>query len=128
MIDQQDASLPLVLVIDDEVEVRSVIGRALQRNGYRALLTSSGSEGIAEFEKHAAEIGVVVLDWHLPGEPGEKTFDELIARQPGLRVVLVTGDHSAELGPVARKHLACMLLKPFTTAELLLSVSAVLQA
>lgn len=128
MIDQQEAPLPLVLVIDDEVEVRSVIGRALQRHGYRALLASTGSEGIVEFEKHAGEIGVVVLDWHLPGEPGEKTFDELIARQPGLRVVLVTGDHSAELGPVARKHLACMLLKPFTTAELLLSVSAVLQA
>ena len=128
MIDQQEAPLPLVLVIDDEVEVRSVIGRALQRHGYRALLASTGLEGIAEFEKHAGEIGVVVLDWHLPGEPGEKTFDELIARQPGLRVVLVTGDHAAELGPMARKHLTCMLLKPFTTAELLLSVSAVLQA
>jgi DNA-binding response OmpR family regulator len=118
----------LVLVIDDEEAVRGVIGRLLSRQGYRVLLAASGGEGIELFEAHAAEIKLVVLDWHLPGDPGERTFDELLAREPTLRVVLVTGDHEADLGPSARQYLACMLLKPFTTAELMLAVNAVLAA
>src|SRR6185437_16586532 len=105
---------PLVLVIDDEEAVRSVIARLLSRQGYRVLLASSGQEGIKLFEENAKEIKLVVLDWHLPGVPGEKTFDELLAREPKLRVVLVTGDHDADLGANARQYLACMLLKPFT--------------
>ena len=119
---------PLVLVIDDEDAVRSVIGRLLARQGYRVLLAANGAEGLKLFDENAAEIRLVVLDWHLPGVPGEKTFDELLARNPKLRVVLVTGDHDADLGVNARQYLACMLLKPFTTAELMLAVNAVLAA
>jgi two-component system cell cycle sensor histidine kinase/response regulator CckA len=126
--DESAAAGSLVLVIDDEEAVRSVIGRLLSRQGYRVLLAASGREGISLFEQHAADIKLVVLDWHLPGDPGERTFDELLARDPKLRVVLVTGDHDADLGPNARQYLACMLLKPFTTAELMLAVNAVLAA
>ena len=100
----ESAGGPLVLVIDDEEAVRSVIGRLLARQGYRVLLGASGREGIALFEEHAKDIKLVVLDWHLPGDPGERTFDELLARDPNLRVVLVTGDHDADLGANARQY------------------------
>ena len=119
---------PLILVIDDEEAVRGVIGRLLARQGYRVLLASSGQEGIKLFEENAKDVRLVVLDWHLPGVPGERTFDELLAREPKLRVVLVTGDHDADLGANARQYLACMLLKPFTSEELMLAVNAVLSA
>jgi DNA-binding response OmpR family regulator len=128
MIDKAEAAGPLVLVVDDEANVRSVIGRVLEKNGFRVLLASDGQEGIRQLELHPDELKLVVLDWHLPGDPGERTFDELIARKPSLRIVLVTGDHAAELGPIARESLACMLLKPFTTDELILTVNAVLYA
>ena len=58
---------PLVLVIDDEPAVRTVIGRLLSKQGYRVLLAASGREGITLFEQNAAAIRLVVLDWHLPG-------------------------------------------------------------
>jgi len=121
-------SAALVLVIDDEVSVRTLIGRVLERRGYRVLLAADGRQGIALLERHLDEIRLVVLDFHLPGDPGERTFDELLKRNSSLRVVLVTGDHSADLGQDARQHLACVLLKPFTTAELMLAVNAVLSA
>ena len=92
------------------------------------LLASSGREGIGLFDQNAKDIRLVVLDWHLPGDPGERTFDELIARDPSVRVVLVTGDHDADLGANARQYMACMLLKPFTTAELTLAVNTVISA
>ena len=122
------AAGPLVLVIDDEDAVRSVIGRMLTNLGYRALLASSGSEGLTLFEQNAKDVRLVVLDWHLPGDPGERTFDELIKRDPTVRVVLVTGDHDADLGATAEQYMACMLLKPFTSAELALAVNTVIAA
>jgi DNA-binding response OmpR family regulator len=127
-LDPLGSASPLVLVIDDEESVRDLIGRVLERRGYRALLAADGKEGLALFDHHREEIRLVVLDFHLPGEPGERTFDELLKRKPSLRVVLVTGDHSADLGQDARQYLACMLLKPFTTAELMLAVTAVMEA
>jgi len=126
--DPASPDVPLVLVIDDEESVRRLIGRVLERRGYRVLLAADGKEGLLLFEHHADEVKLVVLDWHLPGEPGERTFDELLKRKPSVRVVLVTGDSSADLGADARKYLACVLLKPFTTSELMLAVNAVLSA
>jgi DNA-binding response OmpR family regulator len=128
IVDPVGSAAPLVLVIDDEDAVRNLIGRVLERRGYRVLLAADGKEGLVLFDHHREEIRLVVLDFHLPGDPGERTFDELLKRKPSLRVVLVTGDHSADLGADARQYLACMLLKPFTTAELMLAVSAVLDA
>ncbi len=128
IIEQTQHEAALEHEIDDEDSVRTLIGRVLERRGYRVLLASDGRQGLAEFDRHADEIKLVVLDWHLPGDPGERTFDELLRRKPTLRVVLVTGDHNADLGPEARQYLACMLLKPFTTAELMLAVNAVLAA
>jgi DNA-binding response OmpR family regulator len=122
------SAAPLVLVIDDEESVRNLIGRVLERRGYRVLLAADGKEGLALFDHNRDQIRLVVLDFHLPGEPGERTFDELLKRKPSLRVVLVTGDHAADLGADARQYLACMLLKPFTTAELMLAVGAVMEA
>jgi DNA-binding NtrC family response regulator len=128
LVDPVGSVAPLILVIDDEESVRNLIGRVLERQGYRALLAANGKEGLALFEHQPEEIRLVVLDFHLPGDPGERTFEELLKRKPGLRVVLVTGDHSADLGKDARQYLACMLLKPFTTAELMLAVNAVMEA
>ena len=119
---------PLVLVIDDEESVRTLIGRVLEKRGYRVLLAEDGGTGVRLLEQNADDVRLVVLDWHLPGNPGVHTFDELLKRNPKLRVVLVTGDHNADLGPKARQYLACMLLKPFTTSELMLAVNAVLSA
>ena len=129
VIDEKSGKNPaLVLVIDDEPGVRKLIGHVLEKQGYRVLLASDGSEGIALFEEHADAIRLVILDWHLPGDPGERTFDELLKRKSTLRVVLVTGDHSAELGAGAQEHLACILLKPFSTSDLMIAVNSVLTA
>lgn len=119
---------PLVLVIEDEESVRNLIGRILERRGLRVLVAADGREGIVLFDHHRDEIRLVVLDYHLPGEPGERTFDELRKLSPALRVVLVTGDAAADLGADARQHIACMILKPFTTDEMMLAVDAVLAA
>jgi DNA-binding response OmpR family regulator len=122
------AEAAMVLVVDDEPLVRNVIGRELQRQGYRTLLASDGQEGLDLYARHAAEIRLVVLDWHLPGRSGQATLAEFYSRKPGLRVVLVTGDRNADLDRNAREYVACLLFKPFTAHDLMVAVNAVLTA
>jgi len=117
-----------VLVIDDESGVLGAVGRILTKFGFRPLLALDGVEGLQLFEQHADEIDVVVLDWHLPAQSGQKTLAELLQRRPGLRVVLATGDHDAELSPSDRAHIACLLLKPFSVSELMLAVGTLAAA
>lgn len=119
---------PLVLVVDDEPLVRNVIGRVLQGRGYRTLLASDGQEGLDLFARHGDDVRLLVLDWHLPGRSGQATLAEFYLRRPGLRVVLVTGDHNADLDQNAREYVACLLFKPFTARDLMIAVDAVLTA
>jgi DNA-binding response OmpR family regulator len=115
---------PGVLVIDDQAEVLSLIGRILSRDGYTPFLAMDGIEGMVLFEKHHDRIDVVILDWHLPEWSGRETLRRLTKRRPNLRVVLSTGDREAALDKTDRELFSCLLLKPFTPGELMLAVGA----
>ncbi len=124
----QPSTAPLILVIDDDAQILAMIGRLLSRAGYRVELAADGETGVALFREHANAVKLVVLDWYLPGKFGTRTFDEIINIRQDARVVLVTGDANADLGPRARRDLACLLLKPFNVNELMIAVNAVIQA
>lgn len=124
----QPSTAPLILVIDDDEQILAVIGRLLSRAGYRVELAADAETGVALFREHADDVKLVVLDWYLPGKFGTRTFDEIISIRHDARVVLVTGDANADLGPRARRDLACLLLKPFSVDELMIAVNAVIQA
>ncbi|MBI3567186.1 MAG: response regulator [Gemmatimonadetes bacterium] len=117
-----------VLVIDDESGILGAVGRILTKFGFTPLLALDGVEGLQLFEQHADAIDVVVLDWHLPAQSGQKTLAKLLDRRPDVRVVLATGDHDAELSQTDRAHIACLLLKPYSVAELMLAVGTLAAA
>lgn len=117
-----------ILVIDDESSIRAVVNRLLARGGYETLLAPSGDEGLRLFDLHAAEIGLVLLDWKLPGTSGADTLAALLARRPDLRVILVTGAREATMDEHATKDTVSILLKPFTPTELMLAVRTVMGA
>ncbi len=125
---QPNVSRGTVLVIDDESGVLGSVGRILTKFGFKPLLALDGVEGMQLLEAHLDEVDVVVLDWHLPAQSGQKTLTELLQRRPDLRVVLATGDHDAELSPDDRAHIACLLLKPFSVSELMLAVGTLAAA
>mgnify|MGYP003338813851 FL=1 len=56
----------LVLVVDDEDALLSLIAETLMTQGYRTLRAANGAEGIAVFAAHAAEIAVVLTDVKMP--------------------------------------------------------------
>src|SRR5256885_16973656 len=87
---------PLVLIADDEPQLREVLQRALERGGYRVLGAGSAESA---YELLAAErVDAVLLDVHLPTMSGLALYLAILNRWPALagRIAIMTGDAEAE--------------------------------
>jgi signal transduction histidine kinase len=80
-----------VLLVEDREAVRRVAQRFLARRGYRVLEAASAEEALAVADAHAGEIDLLLSDVILGGMDGYALAIALTARQPGLRVVLMSG-------------------------------------
>ena len=116
---------PLVLIVEDELKIRELIRRYLERDGMRVLTTGSGAEAITL----AADAGpdLVVLDLGLPDVPGEEVARELRAASD-VPIVMLTA-RSDERDRIAGLELGAddYVSKPFSPRELVLRVQAVLR-
>ncbi len=117
-----------VLVVDDEPSLRKLVDRILRQGGFETLLAANASDALRLFDQHAPDIGLVLLDWHLPGTSGKEALAALLARRADLRVVLMTGGREATTDEHATHDAASILLKPFTAVELMLAVRTVIGA
>jgi len=77
-----------VLVIDDEVLMRILIKKILEKQGYEIIEASSGEEGLTKMSKN---IGLVITDRWMDGMGGDETAKEIKKKFPGVPVVMATG-------------------------------------
>jgi two-component system OmpR family response regulator len=116
---------PLILIVDDDPEIRDLLGEYLVRQGLRTAAVGDGAAMWRELERQA--IDLVVLDIMLPGDDGLELCRQLRARS-ALPVIMLTARGDAtdrivglELG--ADDYLA----KPFDPRELLARIRATLR-
>jgi len=117
----------LVLVIDDEPSVRTVTRQTLEAFGYRVIVASDGTSGVAAYASHMPDVALVITDMMMPGLDGAQTMVALRAITPDLRLIAATG--LADDARVARALEAGahqVLPKPFTAERLLRAVHEVL--
>ncbi len=101
-----------ILVIDDQEDVRELIGLSLKKlTSWEALAAASGAEGvaIAETEKPDA----ILLDMLMPGMDGAATLALLQQRHTtrGIPVIFLTG--RPEMADAEPAGVAGVILKPF---------------
>lgn len=116
---------PHILVVDDEPEVRALLRKYLEREGYQVLEAKDGAEMRACIDRHA--ISLITLDLTLGGEDGLDLAREIRARQ-NIPIVMITGkgdtiDRVVGLELGADDYIA----KPFQLREVLARVRAVLR-
>jgi CheY-like chemotaxis protein len=114
----------VVLVVDDEAQLRELVARILRRSGYEVLVAADGQEALVLAREHAERIGCLLSDIVMPRMLGGELANRLTAELPGLPVLFMSGYADpmlAEqpLGPDVR-----ILSKPFTDVELLTEVRA----
>ena len=84
----------LILVVDDEPNIRSMARNILVRCGYRVLTASNGGEAAAMVDAHASELKLVITDIDMPVLDGIGLIGLLRSRYPALRVIVSTGIQS----------------------------------
>lgn len=114
-----------ILIIEDEESYRDALAFMLQKEGFDVASAADGVEGLAEFDKHGADL--VLLDLMMPGMPGLEVCKQLRA-QSNVAIVMVTARDS-EVDKVVGLELGAddYVTKPFSHRELVARIRAVLR-
>lgn len=110
-----------LLIVDDDEEMRDLLRKVLEKEGYRVSVAGDGREALAVLAREAFDL--VVTDMLMPHDGGLELLEALQKIQPALPVIIVTafGDwHSytraLELGAAA------FISKPLRMTELIAAV------
>ena len=123
--DPSGKSEPVVLLIDDEEDLRDIMRRMLERRGFRTLVASDGEVALQLCRDHPDAIDFVVTDLGLPGMSGHEFAKAVAASQPNLHMVFISG-LPQEIA--VRKNLMAeddiLVKKPFSTETLIAALHA----
>lgn len=117
---------PHILVVDDDREIRDLLGRFLVKHGLRVSSAANGREMHARLEDSAVDL--IVLDVMMPGEDGLTLTRNLRAAKNKIPIIMLTAmgedmDRIVGLEMGADDYVA----KPFNPRELLARIKAVLR-
>ena len=114
-----------VLVVDDDADIRDLLGDYLRKNGYRATAVADGKAMWVAFE--SAKPDIIVLDVMLPGDDGLTLCRDLRARSQ-VPIIMLTA-RGEETDRIVGLELGAddYLPKPFNPRELLARVKSILR-
>lgn len=114
-----------ILVVDDDREIRTLLGDYLQKNGYRATAVADGKAMRRALEQ--SHVDLIVLDLMLPGEDGLKLTRELRAHSQ-IPILMLTA-LGEEIDRVVGLEVGAddYLSKPFSPRELVGRIKAILR-
>jgi chemosensory pili system protein ChpA (sensor histidine kinase/response regulator) len=112
------SNVPLVLVVEDDSQLRQLYRTALRAGGYAVVAVGDGVDALRQIEQRVP--AAVVLDLGLPFLGGHDLHRELLAHSDTRKipVVVVTGDTRS----IDASAFACVLRKPINPDELLAAV------
>lgn len=116
-----------VWVVEDEANVRNLLGRTLAEEGMRVVAAADGVEALELLHAETVAPSIVITDLIMPRANGRQVADAVAARYPDASVLFMSG-YAAE--DMARRGLlpanAAFLQKPFTPTQLVRALDAIL--
>ncbi|MBN2557266.1 MAG: response regulator transcription factor [Clostridia bacterium] len=114
-----------ILVVDDEKELRDVVVKYLEKEGYAAIGAGDGVSAVKMF--HDEKPDLIILDLMLPDIPGEKVCS-VVRESHDTPIIMLTSKSSEEdrimgLGLGADDY----VVKPFSPKELVMRVKVILR-
>jgi FixJ family two-component response regulator len=116
-----------VAIVDDELPVRTALGRLLRLAHYEVSLYESGAEFLDSLEKEMPDC--VVLDINMPGMSGLDVQRRLRSVSLGIPAICITCGEDESLAQEALEVGAITLLrKPISKHDLLEAIQVALEA
>jgi two-component system OmpR family response regulator len=116
-----------ILVVDDDADIRQLVGDYLRRNGLRVTQAADGREMRAALE--TSDVDLIVLDVMMPGEDGLSLCRNLRAgKHRAVPVVMLTA-RDDETDRIVGLEMGAddYVVKPFSSRELLARINAVIR-
>jgi len=116
----------VILVVDDEPQLRAIATRILKAVGYDVRSAENVDEALTHLDR--GEVHLVITDMNMPGGSGLELLEQLKSLRPGVASIMLTAvddpklaDEALDLGAYG------YMIKPFGRSELLINVSGALK-
>ncbi|MGH7447507.1 MAG: response regulator [Longimicrobiales bacterium] len=118
-----------ILLVEDEPQVRAIVARMLQAQGYRVMQAGNGEEALELLERTVEPIDLLLTDLVMPRMGGRELADRVRELRPKLRVLFTSG-YTEDVIVQNRllEHDIVLLPKPFTRTALATKVRETLDA
>ena len=117
---------PMVLVVDDEEDIRDALTLVLSGAGFDVVTAESGVEAVRV--ARAGALDAAITDLRMPDQSGEDTISALRAEQPSLPILVLTGYASDDTAAEClRRGASAYLRKPVDIDELIARLHTVIK-
>ncbi len=118
----------VVLVVEDEPDVRRMAERILTKGGYSVIGTAQGAKGVEICERGEQQVDLLLTDVIMPEMLGTELVERVRSFRPKLRVVYMSGYSHEVLAPqaLAQNGVSAFIEKPFSAQALRATVRELL--
>jgi len=116
----------LVLVVDDEPDVRKVVRMTLEKAGYDVLEAEDGAKAIEEVKKgeNSLLLNLIITDIRMPNMNGIDVINYYRKEWPSVPVIVLTGFPDLDMATTMLQHgVSDYLVKPVESEKLRAAVA-----
>ena len=118
--------LPIILVVEDDYLIQSVVEEALADGGFEAAITASGEEAVTLLKGHRGKYRALVTDINLKGTmDGFEVAQHAREIDPDFPIVYTSGAAASDWASKGVPN-SIMLPKPFAPVQLLTAIANLL--
>lgn len=127
--EEPTGGLETILLAEDSEPLRKLTRSFLESHGFRVLVAEDGEEALQLEARHSGSIDLLLTDVVMPGINGRVLAEKLLPRQPGMRVLYISGYTDSFVASHGVLEEGMVLLhKPFTEEVLIRKVREVLDS
>jgi len=116
-----------ILLVEDEMPVRTFAARALSNKGYKIIEADCAETALELMAEHGASVELIITDVIMPGMTGPTMIEKIISNYPGIKVIFMSGyAEEAFVDNYGTERDFNFLAKPFTLKQLAGKVKDVL--
>jgi len=121
---------PIVLLVDDEIELRDIVKESLSEHGFLVVAADSAAE--ARYKLHASrtfpstEIDIIISDIRMPNETGLDLLHHLREAKDSIPFLLISGHFEIDNQTAQKLGADGVFAKPFKTASIAAKIRSVL--
>ncbi len=125
--ERRGTATALILLVDDEPEIRDVGEAVLLSHGFTVLTVADGEEAVAVARRERHRIDLVLMDLTMPGIGGDGALEVISGELPQIPVIVCSGfGEETARKRLGERPVAGFLRKPYSVRQLLEAVDRAL--